>query len=463
MIRSTGFVTQINTPSTGWYKVSLSHAPQTEVSGVSLKNTAFTVGQQVIVFQYGSWGSGLNEFGFTELPTDISSPLALRGQIQLIPSAFEFVAKNSPAQTCAAYIALANDNKKLRYFPATITAISGGFLRCKDYFDKDLGLIRLKSGLTLSDFSVGDRVLINTFFNGTVEVLGFWQTVPDSDGYWQLGLIGLRHYLWNPITNESVDTGVDYDSDYNVSYVAQGLYYKNKIPYMINEKQDYSNKRIVDLSAATSVIASIDVSGDDFITGYTEWNSFSGYYESHIFESGALAYLTGLNTAFSESVQALDGGFTKTSDLVAFLQNGSRFNSGYIWDKDNVFIGTIPIDTGFDESIFTGGVAGLNTDGNSIWGYKRTDGDSDYKFIVKDSAEMVEYETTDIIFTNIDSQVRASGHNQADEYLFLHNSQNANVVIFNKTAKTFSSAVCPFDNYFPGINCSFVKKESGIS
>jgi hypothetical protein len=452
MIRSTGLVTAINSPSTGWYKVALTHAPDIEVTGTSLKGTAMAVGQEVVILEYGRWGNVVNEFGFVEISE------AINGQMQLSPSAFDQIAKTFPGQVSAAYIANKTQNNQLLYKPATITAISGGLILATDDYDpSNTGTmtLRVSSDLNVNDFKVGDRVLFQTVANKfPVLVLGWWQTVPNSQ-YWQLGLnIDLYYTLWNIFTDEIITTGIKYDSDWSGYSIALPLFFKDSNPCFVLIKNDGTRVRIYNVSTSGLIFEDSLTSVVARWSGYAEYNPFSELFESFLsFSNPSDAILEANNLFYANLDQNLFGTNPSSykNSRLAFFKNGFRFLNGTCWNLENIVSGTLSVIAGMT-------LVGLDLDGVSTWSYSV----AGQAFVLKNSIELIEYSHTTSFISEFSPT--PSGFNQNSRYVFFHFNDSRYLLIFDKQEKTFTEK----ESYFglgytdPSGSCSFVKNSKGI-
>lgn len=444
IIDSHGRVTQVNTPLSGWYKVALNHSPEIEVQGVSLKNTVFSIGQTVTVFQYGLWGNRLNEFGFTELAGNTTLE-SLKGQLQINPQMFGTLANDFPYQVASSYLALSANNKRLRYFPAVVTAVGATTLTCKDYENNSLGMLQLASDLTASDFQVNDKVLVQTNFeNHRTLVLGWWLTVPDSK---------LRYYTIYSDDNTGIRylknlfSGVEYQINTGLLSPFGYFHVENGIPYGISVDYVGLSVHKIKFSKINLLTATVETS--------IEYENLSGDYIAipplrPLVEND---YVNGFWTQIS-------GGTMPDEDRYFMLRILSNFSSiekkniAPVWDSDGYFRGVFSNkNTLFEDSlgniytldqnynlVTTHSLPGYSAVGcganNSAWGYSKTGA----TLKVYNSVEAVEY--TYNLSTDL-TDLKPSQSNENDNHLIFFEmrglaTNELSFVVFNKISKVFS-------------------------
>lgn len=438
IIESRGFVVAVNSPLTGWYRVALSHAPQIEVSGVSLKNTAFTAGQQVIVFQYGLWGKQINEFGFTELPGNMNQE-SLRGQLQIVPSAFDYMANNAPAQVAASYIARAAGNNYERYFPCVVTAVGVSTLTVRSYDGTFARALPVASDLTITDFSVNDAVLIQTDFQGhPVIVLGWWLTVPES---------GLANYI---VYNDyDVSRRILKEFSANNEWIITGdcyhFLFENSIPYSITVEYVTDQKIRITKRNLFSSTTSATIDYEATTTGTLIWANRKFVVNDYI--NGLWVQISGGGTMPADDRYFLlrlakDFSSVEKKNCDSALNSDADF-LGCFLNKNCLVTDSFDVCYTVDQNydlVTTHDLTGYLPVGcgasDSAWGYSK----SGSTLNVFNSVEAVEY-SYDLGTSATDIYPSQSNEKESNLIFFENTSDpttEISLVLFNKITKTFS-------------------------
>jgi hypothetical protein len=147
------------------------------VEGVSIKGTTLTIGQHVAIVQSGSWTDQRRCFAFASIGDGIYSHVELS-------DTKNFVIDTNPVGAALAYL-LHKAGKAIElYHPARVTAVGAASLTVSDWYSGEaLGVWPLANDLDISDFTVGDGVLLRLIPDAIRRVEGWWETVPVPTGY----------------------------------------------------------------------------------------------------------------------------------------------------------------------------------------------------------------------------------------------------------------------------------------
>ncbi len=180
-----GVVSRKDYPVEGWYLVYSPHS-RLPMTGVSIKGTALSVGQQVAIVQSGLWSDERHGFGFAEVSAGIYS------HVELTDTRAWVIDNNQIGASLAFLLHKAGRAEEL-YRPARVVAIAASTLVLTDWYTgKTIGAWPVASGLSAADFSVDDGVICRMIPSTLRRVEGWWNTVPSDAGtfYGYSGMIG---------------------------------------------------------------------------------------------------------------------------------------------------------------------------------------------------------------------------------------------------------------------------------
>lgn len=164
-----GVVSRKDYPIDGWYMVYSPHS-RLPMTGVSIKGTKLSVGQQVAIVQSGLWSDERHGFGFAEVSAGIYS------HVELTDTRAWVIDHNQIGASLAFLLNKAGKAKEI-YHPGRVTAVGATHLTVKDWYTEEtLGAWPVVSGLSASDFAVGDGVLLRMQPSGMTRVEGWWET-----------------------------------------------------------------------------------------------------------------------------------------------------------------------------------------------------------------------------------------------------------------------------------------------
>ena len=155
-------ITAVDSPKVGFYTARTNFG--TNVSGVSLRATPLSLGDEVAVFEVDGAFGAFAEYGSAE--SLLTIPGSHRAGIY----------KANPANTALAYIGLLANNKRNYYEIGTVTAVVGDNLTVSG---KISGTLKT-DGVSAVDFAADDEVLIQTYPSNAV--IGWWNTYPNITG-----------------------------------------------------------------------------------------------------------------------------------------------------------------------------------------------------------------------------------------------------------------------------------------
>lgn len=166
-----GVVIRETSGKPGWYDVGCSQFAG-EVSGVSIKGTSLTAGQRVAIIQSGGWSDQRRTFGFSEADAGLLSTVEAT-------ITKNWLLDTNPVNGFLHYIFSKAGKAQEIYHPAIVTAVGATTLAVKDWYTGEaIGAWPIVSGLSASDFTVGDGVLLRLIPNVLRRVEGWWETYP---------------------------------------------------------------------------------------------------------------------------------------------------------------------------------------------------------------------------------------------------------------------------------------------
>lgn len=179
-------ILQTNFPQDGWYLAEIDLFPGSRVYGTPLRLTSFAVGEKVTVFQCFPNGGGA-EYGFAK-PTEYSYGVA-----QIPDGYYDSFLASYKFGMALAWLARKAKNTKVMFEPGTVVSIirsrgiAVGLLVNMRYSLTNANLGVVASIADLSDFEIGDGVLVSNWPGAGRAVVGWWLTAkvaPSLQYYW---------------------------------------------------------------------------------------------------------------------------------------------------------------------------------------------------------------------------------------------------------------------------------------
>jgi hypothetical protein len=136
--------------------------------GISIRGTALADGDQVGVIQCGTIPHD-DEYGFFKVGQD------LRSVLQVTSASAAQLRHSQPAGCAMNYLCQKSGRIQVRYRVGTIQQIGSSLIKVRDRLTNQDRALPLTSALSISDFVVGDEVLMGFWPGGRGQVEGWWQ------------------------------------------------------------------------------------------------------------------------------------------------------------------------------------------------------------------------------------------------------------------------------------------------